>query len=139
MAKLCRRLHDVSSWKELAFNPTHVRKNLMTVVREDGLDALVVSDDEGALKGILLASVDEFFISKERYATDVHFMCEAGGIQLLAEFKRWAIEHGASKIVMGIANDDPDGRVHEFYKAMGMRPVGDAWVMDLKNSQEKAA
>lgn len=138
LAKLCQRLHAQSSWKELEFNPNLVRKNLMRMVREEGCDVLAVKNEEGEFTGILLATVDQFFVCKELYATDVHFMCESGGIQLLAKFKQWALSHHASKIVMGIANDDPGGRIAAFYSAVGMRPVGDAWVMDL-NVLEKAA
>lgn len=139
MATLCRLLHAKSSWKALAFSPTLVRKNLMKMVRDPGLDALVVETDEGEMKGILLASMAEFFVCREWYATDVHFMCEAGGIQLLNEFKRWALKHGAKKIVMGIANDDPENRAARFYEMVGMQHVGDAWVWDLTEFMESAA
>ena len=139
LVKVCQQQHEKSSWKELVFNPVLVKKNLVHTVRTDGMDALIVKDDNGKIQGVLLATVDQFFMNKMFYATDVHFMCDAGGIQLFAEFKRWARKHGARKIIMGIANDDPDGKIHAFYKAMGMRSVGDAWVMDLDDSQEMAA
>ena len=139
MVKFCQLQHDKSSWKALPFNPVHVKKNLMKMVREPGLDALISVDDDGQIKGVLLASIDQFFMNKMYYATDVHFMCEAGGIQLFAEFKRWAVRNGAKKIIMGIGNDDPDGKVHRFYEMVGMWPVGDAWVYDLDDIQEKAA
>lgn len=139
LTKLCKRLHAQSSWADLEFNPAHVRKNMMQIVRDPGMDVLAVKNDVGEFTGVLLATVDQFFICKKRYATDIHFMCEQGGIQLFAEFKRWAKQHGASKIIMGIANDDPENKAARFYKMVGMRPVGDAWVMDLQESQEKAA
>ena len=139
MVKVCRRLHEKSSWNALKFNPVHVKKNLVEMIRTDGMDPLIVVDDEGDIRGVLLATLDQFFMSKQWYATDAHFMCEAGGIQLLAEFKRWAKAHGAGLIIMGIANDDPGNRVHRFYEMAGLYPVGDAWVIDLKDSEEKAA
>lgn len=139
LVRVCKQQHDKSSWKELVFNPVLVKKNLMRTVRTDGMDALIVKDDAGKIHGVLLACVDQFFMNKAFYATDVHFMCDKGGIQLFAEFKRWALKHGASKIIMGIANDDPDGRIHAFYEAVGLRPVGDAWVMDIDELQEIAA
>ncbi len=139
LVKVCKEQHGKSAWAELEFNSTLVRKNLMNCVRTDGMDALMVKDGDGDITGVLLAMVDQFFVCKEIYATDVHFMCDAGGIQLFAEFKRWAKEQGASKIIMGIANDDPSGRIHRFYSMMGMRRIGDAWVMNLTEVQEKAA
>ena len=139
LVRVCKEQHSKSSWKELEFNPVLVKRNLMNTVRTDGMDALIVKDEAGKIHGVLLATVDQFFMNKALYATDVHFMCDKGGIQLFAEFKRWAREHGAAKLIMGIANDDLDGRIHAFYKAMGMRPIGDAWVMDLNNRQEMAA
>ena len=139
LVRVCKCQHEKSSWRELPFNPVLVKKNLVHTVRTDGMDALIVKDDEGKIQGVLLATVDQFFMNKAFYATDVHFMCDAGGVQLMAAFKRWAVEHGAIKLIMGIANDDPDGRIHAFYEAVGMRSVGDAWVMDLNNMQEKAA
>lgn len=139
MTKFARLMHDKSSWKHLEFNPTHVRKNLMAAVRTEGTDAIVAKDSEGKVVGLLIAAVDQFFISKDLYATDVHFMCESGGIQIMAEFKRWAKKHGARHIIMGIANDDPEGRTARFYEMLGMRAIGDAWVMDLDDKQERAA
>ena len=132
-------MHEKSSWSWMDFNVAHVRKNVMNTVRLDGSDALYVEDDEGNITGILLATVDQFFISKQIYATDIHFMCDSGGIQLFAEFKRWAIEHRANMIIMGIANDDETNRIHKFYEMMGMVPIGDAWVLKLDTEQEMAA
>ena len=139
LVKVCKHMHEKSSWSWLEFNPAHARKNIMNTVRTDGSDTLYVEDDEGNITGILLATVDQFFINKQIYATDIHFMCDAGGIQLFAEFKRWAIEHNANMIVMGIANDDETNRIHKFYEMMGMIPIGDAWVLKLDTEQEKAA
>jgi hypothetical protein len=139
LVKVCKRMHEKSNWDWLEFNTAHVRKNLMNAVRLDGNDALYVEDDEGKITGILLAAVDQFFINKKIYASDIHFMCDKGGIQLFAEFKRWAREHDADMIIMGIANDDQTGRVHKFYEMVGMKPIGDAWVLMLENEQEMAA
>jgi len=140
LVKVCKAQHEKSSWQELEFNSILVKKNLVHMIRTDGMDALIVKDDDGTITGVLLATVDQFFVCKEIYATDVHFMCNAGGIQLFAEFKRWAKAHRASKIIMGIANDDPTGKIHAFYEMVGMRKLGDAWVMNLKDEiQEQAA
>jgi hypothetical protein len=139
LVRVCKHMHQKSDWAWLEFNVAHVRKNLMNAVRMDGNDALYVEDDEGKITGILLAAVDQFFINKKIYATDIHFMCDKGGIQLFAEFKRWAREHGANMIIMGIANDDTTGRVHKFYEMVGMKPIGDAWVLELEDKQEMAA
>lgn len=139
MLRFCKGQHEKSSWRALPFNPVHVKKNLMKMVRDPGVDALIALDDGGAITGVLLASIDQFFVNKMYYATDVHFMCESGGIQLFAEFKRWAVRNGAKKIIMGIGNDDPDGKIHRFYEMVGMWPVGDAWVYDLDEEQEQAA
>lgn len=139
LVKFCRDQHAKSSWKALEFNTVHTKKNLMRVVREPGMDALYVRNEDGLITGVLLATIDQFFVNKMRYATDIHFMCDSGGIELMAEFRKWATENGAKKIIMGIANDDPDGRIHRFYEMVGMWPVGDAWVFDLDDEQEKAA
>jgi hypothetical protein len=139
LVKVCQRMHEKSSWSWLEFNPTHVRRGLMNAVRLDGNDALFVEDEDGNITGILLATVDRFFINKQIYATDIHFMCDKGGIQLFAAFRRWAIKHGADMIIMGIANEDTTGKVHKFYEMVGMEPIGDAWVLNLKNEQEIAA
>lgn len=139
VVKFCKGQHAKSSWADLQFNPVQFKKNMAKIVREDGSDILMAKDDDDNITGILLATVDQLLFNKLIYATDMHFMCESGGILILKEFKRWAIEHGASKIIMGIANDDPTGRVHAFYAAIGMQPIGDAWVLDLYVQQEKAA
>ena len=139
MVQLCRRQHEQSSWNDLDFNAARVRKNLVRLIRSPNMDALVVRDESGTIQGLLLATVDQFFMSNTIYASDVHFACESGGVQLLAEFKRWAYAHNAKYMIMGIGNDDPDTKVSRFYKAVGMHQRGDAWVLPLDQSQEKVA
>ena len=57
--KLCKRLHAQSSWKQLEFNSQHVRKQMMNMVRTDGMDMLLAKDDGHQPVGILLATVDQ--------------------------------------------------------------------------------
>lgn len=137
--KACQVQHEKSSWSDLPFSSALFRKNLARMIRTDGMDILIVQDDKDKITGVLLATVDQMVFSKTIYASDIHFMCDSGGIQLLAEFKRWSREHGAKMIVMGIGNTDPEARIARFYALSGMTQRGDAWVMPLDNLQEKAA
>ncbi len=131
--------HEKSSWNDVPFSAALLRRNLARIIRTDGMDILLAQDAEGNVCGVLLAMADQMVTSKTVYATDAHFACEAGGVQLLAEFKRWSREQGAKFIVMGIGNLDAQGSTARFYELSGMHQRGDAWVMDLREQEQKVA
>lgn len=140
LAQFCRRHHEKNDWNFLPFSTTKVRESLVEMIRTDGMDVIVARDDEsGEICGMLLAGLDQFFMNKQWYATDVHFVADRGGRAILRRFFQWAQEHGAKMVVMGIATDDPDGRIAGFYKAMGMEQLGAAWVKRFHVEQEQAA
>lgn len=119
--------HDASDWAVLPFSPTKVRNNIVTMIRTEGMDVLL-AEDEGEICGMLLAGIDQFFFNNMTYATDVHFVAERGGFQILRAFFRWAEERGCRAVIMSVANSDPEGRVAKFYESCGMQSVGNAFV-----------
>jgi hypothetical protein len=108
------------------------------MIRTEGTDVLVVEDETG-LQGVLLAGMDQFFMNKQWYATDIHFVCDKGGPALLQFFFEWAQRHGAKCVVMGIATADPEGRIARFYQLMGMKQIGTAWVKMFHVEHEEQA
>jgi predicted GNAT superfamily acetyltransferase len=138
LVKLCKRQHEKNDWNFLPFSSAKVKENLVTMIRTPGMEVLVAEQD-GELCGLLLAGLDQFFMNNQWYATDVHFVADRGGRELLKLFFRWAQQHGAKACVMGVATADPEGRIARFYAACGMQQVGTAWVKRFDTAQEQAA
>lgn len=139
LVKFCRVHHDKNEWNFLPFSSAKVKENLVGMIRTGGTDIIVAEDDDGKICGLLLAGMDQFFTCKQWYATDVHFVADKGGREILAYFFEWAQAFNAKAVVMGIATADPDGRIARFYKLMGMEQIGSAWVKRFDNEQEQAA
>ena len=87
----CRQHHDKNDWNFLPFSSTKVRESIVEMIRTDGMDVILSCDDEsGEIQGMLLAGLDQFFMNKQWYATDVHFVADKGGRELLRAFFKWS-------------------------------------------------
>jgi hypothetical protein len=139
VVKFAKKHHKALEWNVLPFSSQRVKENLCTMIRTEGMDVLIAEKD-GEIKALLLAGLDQFFMNKMIYATDVHFVADSGGYALLRKFFSWAREHNAKACIMGIATADPLDRIASFYEASGMVRIGSTWVKWLdENLQEQAA
>lgn len=130
----CVKMHKVSGWDWIPMDKDVMRKNLVTVIRTQGMEALVAKDREGIIHGVLLASTDRMFFGKTTYATDIHFMARKGGLHLLRAFERWSVEQKAAVIIMSIATADPNKRIERFYEKAGFERIGTAFIKRLENT-----
>ena len=107
------------------------------MIRTQDIVDVLIAEEDGQIKGVLLAQMDHFFWSKEPYASDVHFIATGGGPALLNKFKDWAARKRCKCIIMAVATDDP--RAELFLKVSGFERRGGALVCWLDKPQEKAA
>jgi hypothetical protein len=141
LSAVCRYLtamHERTGWDFVPINPKVLRESVVNMIRTQHLvDVLVAEDDDGNVRGVLLASVDRFFWSKAHYASDVHFIADGGGASLLTAFKDWAHRRQCTCIVMAVATDDP--RAEMFLEAGGFERRGGAMVCFLTDRPEEKA
>lgn len=95
---------------------------------------LVAHNDRGELTGILFASLEPYFFnSKYKYATDLQFISKGAGMQLLAEFRRWAKSVGAERIIVGVSSGD--SRADAFLELSGSEKIGNMYVLRIESSK----
>ena len=128
LVKLARRHHELNDWNFLPFSSQKVRNKLVTMMRSPGTDVLVAEDEDRKLQGMLLAGLYQFFMNQQLYASDVHFVADKGGVELLRLFFKWAEERRAQMCFMTIATADTEERVRGFYEACGMERIGMIYV-----------
>lgn len=107
---------------QLAVNPDQMRAAVEALLAApDGV--VFVSDADGIVTGMIGGFVAPHFISGERIATEAFWWVQPGqrghGVRLERRFRRWAHEHGATRVHMG-APDDEVGRI---YTALGYQRI----------------
>jgi hypothetical protein len=122
--------HADSNLADIPFVRKDAAKTVEYFIASKYACPLVAENDEGELIGILFASLEPYFFnSKYKYATDLQFISKGAGIQLLAEFKRWARQQGAERIVMGVSSGD--ARADAFLELSGSEKIGNMYVIRI--------
>ena len=130
--------HESTGWGSIPINPKTLRTAIVSLIRTQDICDVLIAEEDGEVKGVMLVQMDNFFWAKEPYASDVHFIATGGGVALLNKFKDWAQRRKCKCIVMAVATDDP--RAELFLKASGFERRGGALVCWLdKPAQEIAA
>lgn len=86
---------------------------------------VAVRDDK--ITGLLFASLEPFFFNKRAaWASDLLFISNGGGAQLLKDFKCWATAAGAHKIITGVSSGDE--RADQLIETLGFEKTGGMYV-----------
>ena len=124
---LLEEYHPTSNLKEVPF----VRRDLVKILEyymraRESCPLIAVS--EGKIVGILLGTLEPFFFNKRRYyATDLFFISNGGGMQLLNAFKEWAWGVRADRIIMGVSSGED--RADTFLELSGFEKTGGMYVL----------
>jgi len=136
--KYLKTHHESTGWGLIPINDKTLRTSIVSMIRTQDIADVLIAEEDGEIRGVLLATMDNFFWSKEPYASDVHFIATGGGPALLNNFKDWAQRRKCKCIVMAVATHDP--RAEMFLKISGFERQEGALVCWLdKPAQEKAA
>ena len=127
---LCRRLHAESAWSWVPFSPSAMRKSLKQMIAMEHTKPLVAWKD-GEPCGILFGTVDEVIYGRTRYATDIDFVAEFGGDELVDAFKSWAQSMGAKVVLMGVTNPGREQAKDRFFGKHGLSRVGGMYLERL--------
>ena len=136
--KYLKANHEATGWDIIPINDKTLRISIVSMIRTQEIADVLIAEEDGEIRGVLLATMDNFFWAKEPYASDVHFIATGGGPALLNKFKDWAQRRKCKCIVMAIAT--MDSRAEMFLKVSGFERRGGALVCWLdKPAQEQAA
>jgi hypothetical protein len=133
MLDYMKEYHKTSNLSNIPFIRADAAKILDYCIGHKECQPLIAVDDEGTLHGILCGMLEPYFFNKKMYyATDLQFMSKGAGMQLLAEFKRWANSMGAETIMMAVSSGD--ARADAFLELSGLEQAGNMYVLHLKSS-----
>lgn len=93
------------------------------------MHAVFVAERAGQVVGFFIAVQDQFWFSKERYATDLAFCVlpehADQAVWLLRRFMRWAKASNINHVQLGLSTGmDPENRTGRLYEAHGLSKVG---------------
>jgi hypothetical protein len=88
---------------------------------------------DGKITGVLFASLEPFFFNKNRsWASDLLFISNGGGSDLLKDFKCWAKAAGADQIIMGVSSEN--ARADRLIELLGFKKTGGMHVFHCQSS-----
>lgn len=118
--------HNDSNLSDIPFDRTSTRQAVEYHIGMKKHCAYVYSTDK--VEGVILGSIEPFLFNKKRnWATDLLFVADKGGAQLLKRFHAWAKAYKVDRIIQGISSGNP--RAEELYKLVGMEHVGGMYVI----------
>lgn len=100
-----------------------MRRSVVRILRRPDY-RIFIAYREGEMVGLLIGMVDQVLYGRTMYATDVEFAAEAGGAELLAEFRKWAKGSGAKVVVMGDSNGGRERAKDRFFQQHGFKRTG---------------
>ena len=125
--------HKDSIFSEVPFIRKDTAKVIDYYIASKNCYPIVAVNKEGVICGLLFVSLEPFFFNRKNYyASDLQFISNGAGMQLLGEFKRWSIGMGAERIIMGVSSGDP--RADAFLELSGLEKTGNMYVLRNKSS-----
>lgn len=127
---LGRRLHDLSRFSFLPFEPKRIRRmfdlHIAEPRRRCGLIALSGSRSIGILAGYIetYRFCDHLVASDEIFFVDPARPSGWAAVRLLCAFRSWAIEAGAREIHVATATGIDPERTGRFLKRFNFEPIG---------------
>jgi hypothetical protein len=120
--------HPTSNHADIPFVRKDAVKILDHYIGDRTCYPIVAFDDDGTLNGMLCAELVPFFFNKKHYfATDLLFISNGAGMQLLAELKKWVKVMDADKIMIAVSSGDP--RADAFLELSGLEKTGNMYVL----------
>ncbi|MEL4888578.1 GNAT family N-acetyltransferase [Pectobacterium betavasculorum] len=129
------RMHQESSYQKLSFD-TEKCAGLADQLIASKYGVVLVAEKEGQIIGWMAGGIAPFWFSHDRMAFEYGVFIDAehrggsAGYRLVKEFIRWAREHDAVEIRMGITTGVHEERTGDLYQKLGMKRTGLLYSME---------
>ncbi|MBA5203088.1 GNAT family N-acetyltransferase [Pectobacterium aroidearum] len=130
------RMHQESSYRKLSFDAEKCAA-LADQLIASTYGAVLVAEIDGQIIGWMAGGIAPFWFSHDRMAfeygvfIDAEYRGGSAGYRLVKEFVRWAKEHGAVEIRMGITTGVHEERTGELYQRLGLQRTGLLYSMEV--------
>ncbi|MCP4628064.1 MAG: GNAT family N-acetyltransferase [bacterium] len=124
------RMHREGAYSFLPFDRDKVRLFILSYVEDHETQCGLVAEDSQRLIGMFMGYITPYFFCDESVACDMvlfvdeEFRGSPAAQGMIRAFRKWAVDHGASEICLGISTNVDTERTGKFYERMGMSFVG---------------
>ncbi len=124
------RMHGEGAYSFLPFDRDKVRSFILSYVEDHETQCGLVAEENQKIIGMFGGYITPYFFCNEFVACDMvlfvdeAFRGSAAAPGMIRAFQKWAKDHGASEICLGISTNLDTERTGKFYERMGMSFVG---------------
>ena len=132
---LLTELHDASDEAYIPINQVESRSLFLNMMISKA-SAVIVSENDGVLDGVMLCVTDSFFYnSKRKVATDLATYAKKPGVGagLIKAFIKWATDKKVDRIMLGTSSNLDPERVDRLYLRVGLTKIGGLYSMKGKS------
>lgn len=133
---LATTMHEESRYRRMKFAPARMAElTARLIAYPDGL--VLVAERDGKIVGTMLAQISPHWFTDDVIAFEygVYVLAEHRGsmfgAHMIRRFTRWAKQHGAKMIDLGITTAITEDRTTAFYERMGFARVGTVLSMEV--------
>ncbi|MES2191635.1 MAG: hypothetical protein V4454_16065 [Pseudomonadota bacterium] len=132
LVELGQICHLESRFARLPYDNERVAQRFAHMIERPASTTFFVSahDVRGALHGLMIGSIDEYFFCRERIASSVFLLVHPehrGGlaaIKMVMAFRAWAQSRAAAEVYIGVASGVSMQRTGRFLSKLGLQLSG---------------
>lgn len=132
LVDLGRMCHIESRFARLQYDGERVAQRFIHMIEHPLTTIFFVAahDSGGALHGLMIGSIDEYFFCRERVASSVFLLVHPqhrGGlaaIKMVMAFRAWAQSRAAAEVYIGVASGVSMQRTGRFLSKLGLQLSG---------------
>jgi len=128
-----RVLRESPTYAHLEFNKEKAANYVYSaIMKRDGWFLRVIVDENNQIVGGLICVCEPMFFSPDKVAYDITILIEANHrgrclaqlVQVIEEYKTWAVAQGAKLIKMGVSSGINIDSAAKFFERLGFERIG---------------
>ena len=137
MMALARQMHAESRYAHLNYDDAKVFALGNVALTEPSM-CIFVAEERGAIVGMLVAFVQEYYFGNDLQSADIMFYVHpdhrggSSAVKLVKRYEQWALERGVKpdSISIGVSAGITDQRAGSFLEHMGYKNVATLYVKE---------
>ena len=124
------QMHQESVYRHFDFNPNKFGRLLYHYITNPNRYFAHVGTSKGTLNGVFLGSIDEHYFGTDLIASDTLWYVSPQsrgsrvGLQLLRTYEKWARDHDAAEIYVGVSSGLKADKTGTMLQKLGYDVVG---------------
>lgn len=134
---LAREMHGESAFSDFDFDDSKMAAQLTMPLTHPDSQFCQVAVKDGEVVGALFGYITEFVFGPQIIACDYGWYVipkargTSAGVRLLKDFQKWAKDHGAVEVCMGVSTNVQKDKTGKLFKKLGYKHVGGLYKLGL--------